>query len=47
MKAKMPLKFLRGFFVAFLSVSQAEMPKWNDYAVTELNENPSYREIFE
>jgi hypothetical protein len=23
------------------------MPKWNDYAVTELNKNPSYREIFE
>ena len=23
------------------------MPKRNDYAVTELNKNPSYREIFE
>ena len=38
---------MRGFFVAFLSVSQAKMPKRNDYAVTELNKNPSYREIFE
>ena len=28
---------MRGFFVAFLSVSQTEMPKWNDYSVTKFN----------
>jgi len=31
--------------VTLLSVRQAEMPKRNDHAVNELNNNPSHREI--